>query len=347
LNKLLLLRLKFIGIKLLWALLTLFAIALVSFLLFDVFQDSTIMHACGKPCTPEKYETARHFLGLDKGIFAQFGDFVSGLFNGRRYGGEQSTAAAIICAAPCLGYSLQLNQNVTDLILARVEVTLSIAIVASIIWLLLGVTQGIIAAKHRGKWIDRVIQAFSVVSISAPVYLVGLVLLAIFGFSLHIFPTNGYVQFLRNPVDWLYHLLLPCLILGISHSVIYTKMTRSGLLDAYASDYYRTFTALGVSRSKLFWKYGMRTTLVPLVTVFGLNFGGILSGAIITETVFGLPGLGKLFITAAQTHDSATSLGCILLSSVFILVANFVVDAIYIFLDPKISQGLTDAGGEQ
>lgn len=330
-------RLQYLLIKFLSMIAVMLLITFVSFLIFNVFQDSTITHACGKPCTLERYERAKVFMQMDKNIIMQFIDFLRGIFEGRTYGGVANANVSIRCSAPCFGYSLQLNKPVSTLLMSRFEVTFSIAIVSSIIWVVIGVGLGIISALKRNKWQDKAINVFQVILISAPTYLVGIIALAIFGFNFHIFPTSGYVSFLRSPAQWLWHLLLPCLILGLFHSVIYIKMTRSGLIDAFFSDYYKTFSTYGLSKRTLFFKYGLRTTFLPMITVFGLNFGGILAGAVITESVFSLPGLGMLLISAAHTHDIPVILGCILLSSVFILVSNFIVDSIYVLLDPRMS----------
>lgn len=319
-----------------WMVVTLLIVTAISFAIFYIFPSTAVTAVCGKPCTPERYSAALEFMQLNKPIFLQFWDFLSGIFAGRTFGGAQSASAAIHCEAPCLGYSFGLNKPVTDLILARFPVTFSIAILSAVMWLIIGISLGIISARKRGRLVDKLIQAFTTFSISTPIYLIGLIAIAILGFNLKLFPVSGYVKFFDSPTGWLSHLFLPCFLIAISNAVIYIKMVRTGLIEAFASDYYRTFTALGVPQGKLFLKYGLRNSLLPVVTIFGLNFGGLLSGAVISEQVFSIAGLGNLLISSAMTHDVPVILGCILTASAFMLLSNFIVDALYVVIDPRI-----------
>jgi peptide/nickel transport system permease protein len=331
--------LRYILTKFAWLLLVLLIVMAITFAIFYVFPADPALKMCGKPCTPEQYAKVREFMELDSSLVQQFFDFFAGIFFGRTYGGAGAGAgaAAIICDAPCLGWSFQLSKPVTDLILIRFPITFSIALGSSIIWLVLGSGLGILAARKRGTWLDKLIVGFSVVGVSMPAYLVGLIAVAIFGFNLKLFPTGGYVRFAEDPAQWFWHLLLPWVILAIITAPTYIKLTRAGLLAAFSSDYWRTARAKGLTNQRLFLNHGLRNSALPLVTIFGLNLGSVLSGAVLTETVFSMNGFGKLMIDAVGTHDIPIVLGCTLFSSMIILLANFIVDAVYSLLDPRVA----------
>jgi peptide/nickel transport system permease protein len=329
-------KLKYLLNKFTWMLLMLLLITFITFIIFYAFPADPALRLCGKPCTPEKLQSVKQFMQIDKPVLVQFLEFLRGIIFGRTYSGT-SGGATIICDAPCLGYSFQESKPVTDLILARVGSTFSIAIGASILAVIIGVGLGILAARQQGRLTDKLVNGFCVVGISSPAYLVGLLAVAVFGFRFGLFPSGGYVPLDQNPFEWFRHLLLPWLILALITSPSYIKLTRSGLLTAFGSDYYRTARSKGLSGWRLFINHGLRNCMLEVVTLFGVNLGGLLSGAVLTETVFSMNGLGRLMIQAVGSVDISVILGCTLFASFAILLANFTTDAVYFLLDPRVA----------
>lgn len=209
-------------------LLVMVIITFITFAVFTLLPSDVAMSACGKPCTPENLAAVKGFYGLDKPFLVQFFDFFSGIFFGRTFG---TGPAAVECAAPCFGYSFQLDQPVTTVIAQVFPVTASIAIGAVLIGLLLGVGAGIVSALRSGTLLDRSAMAFSVAGVSAPSYLVGFFAIILFGFGLGWFPVAGYIPITMDPVQWLYHLILPWLVLAFLSSAIYSRLTRATMID--------------------------------------------------------------------------------------------------------------------
>ena len=251
--------------------------------------------------------------------------------------GYGSGVAAIHCAAPCFGYSFQLNAPVTQLILARAPVTFSIAIGAAVLWLILGVSAGVNSAIKRGSVIDRVVMGFSVAGVSAPTYLVGLLGILLFGFTLNMVPVNGYVPLAENPLQWAWHLLLPWCVLAFAHAAVYVRLTRAQMLEVLGEDYIRTARAKGLSERRVIVRHGLRNVLIPVITLFGLNLGQLLGGAVITERVFSMQGLGALLIDAVRNLDLPLIVGVTIFSAFLIVLANAVVDLLYRVIDPRVS----------
>lgn len=313
--------------------LVLLIITAITFVVFYLLPSNPAQLACGKPCTPQRLALAEQFMGFDKPVWQQYLMFLGGIFAGRTFG---SGAAAIDCAAPCFGYSFRLNSSVTDLIAARVPVTFSIAIGAAILWLILGVSAGVISAVKRGTATDRSIMATAMAGVSAPSYLVGLLGILLFGFTLDMVPVSGYVAFADSPIDWAWHLILPWCVLAFISAAIYARLTRGQMIEALSEDYVRTARAKGLSERVVVGKHALRNVLIPIVTVFGLDLGGLLGGAVITEKVFSMQGLGSLLLDAVSNIDLPVIVGVTLFSAALIVIANFVVDMLYGVLDPRV-----------
>lgn len=313
--------------------LVLLIIAVISYLIFYVLPSDPAQLSCGRPCTPDRLATARTFMGYDKPWWQQFGLFVGGIVVGRTFG---SGPAAIHCSAPCFGYSFRLDEPVTQLIADRLPVTFSIAVGAAVLWLLLGVSTGVVSALRRGTLIDRTLMTISIAGVSAPSYLVGLLGIFIFGFILNMVPVSGYVPFSQSPIDWLWHLVLPWIVLALLNAAIYTRLTRGQMLDVLGEDYIRTARAKGLTERRVIGRHALRNVLIPVSTVFGLDLGGLLGGAVITEKVFSMQGLGSLLIDAVGNLDLQVLVGVTLFSAFLIIIANFVVDLTYGLLDPRV-----------
>ncbi|MDX8140710.1 ABC transporter permease [Lentzea sp. BCCO 10_0061] len=312
--------------------LVLLIVAFCTFVVFYLVPSDPALLACGKPCTPENLALAREFMGFDEPWWQQFLTFLGGIFTGRTFG---TGATAIHCAAPCFGYSFRQNADVLELIGDRLPVTFSLAIGAAVLWVGVGVAIGVYAALRKDSWFDRAALAGSVIGVSAPVYLVGLLGILVLGFQLNVVPVGNYTAFSEDPVRWAWGLVLPWCVLAFAHGAHYVKLTRSQMLETMSEDFIRTARAKGVPERTVVGKHALRNVLLPVVTLTGIEFGSLLGGAVITERVFSLPGLGGLLIEAVHARDLPTLLGCTLFAGFLVVVANAVVDLSYGVLDPR------------
>jgi peptide/nickel transport system permease protein len=279
-------------------------------------------------------ERIRKAMEIDQPLATQYGRFVKGVFVGRTY--NAGTEVQLECGAPCLGYSYQTDLPVTSLIKDRLPATLSIAVGASVLWLLVGLSGGVLSALKRGTLIDRGSQAFALAGASLQIYFVGLILQFIFVNKLEWLPMPGYISPFEMPFEWAKMMVLPWVTLAFLLSAIYSRLTRSGMIEVMSEDYIRTARAKGLSARQINFKHVLRSAITPIVTVFGLDLGALLGGAVITEYVFNIPGLGKLATEAVANVDMPVITGTVLLAAIFIISANMVVDIIYSFLDPKV-----------
>ncbi|MET7750761.1 ABC transporter permease [Micromonospora sp. NPDC005367] len=326
---------RLISGRLFGMLVTLLVISLLTYAVFYLLPSDPAQLSCGRPCTPERLADARAFMGFDKSWLQQYLGFLGGIVAGRTFG---SGAAAVHCAAPCFGYSFRLNESVTQLIVDRFPVTFSIAIGAAVLWLIIGVGAGVLSAVRRGGAIDRAAMTLSTVGVSAPSYLVGLLGILLFGFTLNIVPVTGYVPLTENPVQWLWHLVLPWVVLAVLSAAVYARLTRGQMLEVLSEDYIRTARAKGLRERRVIGRHGLRNVLIPVVTVFGLDLGTLLGGAVITERVFSMPGLGSLLLDAVGNIDLPLIVGITLFSAFLIILANFLVDLVYGVLDPRVAR---------
>ena len=326
--------LSYIARRITSGVLVLFIVSAVVFSIFYVLPADPARLACGKSCTPELMERIRHAMEIDQPLATQYGRFVKGVFVGRTY--NAGTEAQLDCGAPCLGYSYQTDLPVTSLIKDRLPATLSIAVGASVLWLLVGLSGGILSALKRGTLIDRGSQAFALAGASLQIYFVGLILQFIFVNKLEWLPMPGYISPFEMPFEWAKMMVLPWVTLAFLLSAIYSRLTRSGMIEVMSEDYIRTARAKGLSARQINFKHVLRSAITPIVTVFGLDLGALLGGAVITEYVFNIPGLGKLATEAVANVDMPVITGTVLLAAIFIITANMIVDIIYSFLDPKV-----------
>lgn len=313
--------------------LVMLALSLAVYLIFYALPADPARLACGKPCTPDRLAQARHFMQLDQSVIQQYLAFLKGIFAGRTFG---EGAAAVQCNAPCFGYSFPLARPVTTLIVDRLPVTLSIAIGAAVLWLPLGVTLGVGAALKRGKLFDRLAVGFALIGIATPSFLLGLLAILVFGFWLNMVPVNGYVPLTESPVDWAWHLITPWLVLAAIQAAAYIRLTRAQMLEEMNLDHITTARAKGAGERRVVAVHGLRGVLVPIVTIFGLDLGALLGGAILTEKVFSMQGLGELLISAVGQLDVAVVVGVTLFSAFLVILANLVVDVVHGVLDPRV-----------
>ncbi len=314
--------------------LVLLLVSLATYLIFYLIPADPARQECGKICAPGTLRQVRAFMGLNQPVWRQYLSFVGAIFGGRTFGTGQN---AIACPAPCLGYSFQQHQAVLSLIGQTLPVTASIAAGAAALWLLTGVAAGVISALRHGRALDRGVMATAIVGVSTPAYLVGLLGILVFGFKLDILPASGYVPLLQNPAQWAFHLVLPWCTLAFISAAIYARLTRSQMLDALGEDYVRTARAKGLRERRVIGRHALRNVMIPVITLFGLDLGSLLGGAVITEKVFSMYGLGALLIGAVETTDLSVISGVTLLAAMFVVVANFLVDLVYKLLDPRVT----------
>lgn len=325
----------FVVRRLFFAVVLLFVVSFFTYLLFTALPTNPAALTCGKNCTPEVIARNEVRLGYDQPIHVQYGRFLKGIFVGRTYGPE---GASVHCSAPALGYSFEYHQCVTDLITRTFPVTLSVAIGSFVLWMGIGVGLGTLAALRRGRWQDRFATTFSVIGISLPTFFFALlvILLVVIWGGLLEFPK--YTGFTDNPIKWFTGLLLPWATLAVLSASTYVRLTRNGILEVMNEEFVRLGLAKGVKRRTLIVKYVMRAAMVPIVTIAGLDFAALLGGAVITESVFNLPGMGKLSIRAVTDSDLPVLVATTLVAAVLIVIANAVVDILYGFLDPRVRE---------
>ncbi|GGK65039.1 ABC transporter permease [Nocardia camponoti] len=309
------------------------AVSLLTYLVFYFLPADPAQLACGKPCTPGNLLRAQEFMGLDQSWYEQCWHFLAGLIVGRSFGagGDQ-----IHCAAPCLGYSFQENQTVLALIGERLPVTLSVTLGAAVLLLASGVGLGLLAAVREGSRLDRFVTNTTAIGLSMPTYLVGLLAIYVFGFQLDMIPVGGYVPFTTDPVDWAWHLVAPWFVLAWTGAGVYVRLTRSNLIDALGQDYIRTARANGLPERRILLHHGLRNGSVPVLTYFGVEVSLLLGGAVITETVFGMPGLGRLMLDGVSQVDLPTVVGMTVFSAFLVVAGNLLVDIVVRVLDPRM-----------
>ncbi len=310
--------------RVLWGIVLLLLVSALTFVLFNVLPsaDPAVLRA-GRNGSPAEIAYIRHSLGLDKPIFTQFFDYMKGIilhFN--------------------FGYSYYSQQPVISLIKDRLPATISLAVGGAVVWLLVGIPIGIISAIKRGSFLDRTAMGGALFFVSMPVFLLGLIMLFLFSNDIgrfHIFPgANSYVGLTVDPVKWFTSLLLPWFVLAATSAAIYSRLLRGSLLEVMGEDYIRTARAKGLGERRVIMRHGVRAAITPIVTVLGLDLGLLLGGAVLVETVFNIPGIGRLNYNAIVGSDFPIVQGTVLLAALFIVVANIIVDITYAYIDPRV-----------
>ncbi|MFF5442265.1 ABC transporter permease [Streptomyces achromogenes] len=312
----------------------LLAITALAFALFYAAPSDPALIACGPKCDTSQVEAVRASMGLDRPLLAQFLDYVGGIVTGRTIADVDGTP--IPCPAPCLGYSYTLHQPVLAAIADRLPVTVSLAAGALTVIVVLGVGSGLAAALRRGRATDRLLSGFSLLGASVQIYFLGYVLQFLLVYTTGLFPLPRYVPFATHPAQWALGLLLPWLVLGFVNAAVFARLTRSQLLETMHHGYVRTARAKGLGTLRAHLKYTARGAAGPLVQLLGLEVGALLGGAFITETVFGLGGVGKLAVDAVNGNDLPTVVGTVLLAAFFVVVFVAVADVVVAWLDPRV-----------
>jgi peptide/nickel transport system permease protein len=277
----------------------------------------------GKSATPEVVAAVSHRLLLDRPIWVQYGHFLWLLLHGN------------------LGYSFYHGQSVNSILAAAFPITLSLVLGASILWIVMGVLSGVVSAVRARSVADRTFTGLALFFYSMPTFVLGLLFLLFFYYELTIhgiaaFPGSGFTPFTTNPFEWFRGLILPWFTLALVSAATYTRLTRGSMLDVMGEDYIRTARAKGLSERRVIFRHSLRAALTPIVTQFGLDVGILLGGAVITEVVFGMPGLGYTAVQAISQQDLPVIIGVVIIAAVAVVVANIVVDAFYAVLDPRV-----------
>ncbi|HEX7746879.1 MAG TPA: ABC transporter permease [Micromonosporaceae bacterium] len=330
--------LRFALRKLLLAVSTLIAVSVLTFGLFFVVPNNPAELMCGnrKTCSPEQQAVIERRMELDRPVVSQYSDFMKGIVTGRTFG-EGATARR--CPAPCLGYSFRNDEPVLEIIKRTLPVTLSIVSGAAVVWLLVGISIGMVSALRRGTVFDRLAVGTSLVGASMPILLFGPLLLIVFVYEGGLLSYPQYTPITENPAKWASAMFLPWLALGFLNSASYARLSRAQMLETLSEDFVRTARAKGLPKAKVYGRHALRAAITPIVTIAGLDIGTYLAGTVITETIFGFTGLGKASLIAAINLDMPVVMATVLLAAVFVIVANVIVDALYAVIDPRIRLG--------
>jgi len=315
---------RYIVRRLLWGVALLILVSALTFLLFRVLPTGEPARLrAGHNATPKVIAEIRSDLGLNKPLIVQFWLYTKGIFVHFN-----------------LGYSYYSSGSVKSLIFNRLPATLSLTIGAALLWLLSGVAVGIVSAVRRGSRLDRGAMGTALVLISAPEYWLGLIALYLFASDigqLKVFPGAGsYVGLTSDPGRWFTSLVLPWLVLAATNAAIYARLIRGSLIEVMGEDYIRTARAKGLTERRVVLRHGLRSAINPVMTILGLDIGILLGGAVLVETVFDIPGIGRLNYDAITHSDFPIVQGTVLVAALFIIVANIVVDIAYAYLDPRV-----------
>jgi peptide/nickel transport system permease protein len=315
---------RYIVRRILWGILLVMLVSALTFVLFVVLPTANpALLRAGKNASPAIIHHITVELGLDKPVYVQFFDYMKEIFLHFNF-----------------GYSFQSQQSVLSLIVSRLPATISLTVGAVVLWLLLGIPVGILSAIKRGTFLDRAAMTTALTFVSMPVFWLALIVIALFADEIGkwpIFPGPGsYVGLTSDPSGWFTSLILPWFVLAGAQAAIYSRLLRGNLIETMGEDYIRTARAKGLPERKVIWRHGVRSAITPVFTVLGLDIGGLLGGAVLTETVFEIHGIGLLNYQAILHSDFPVIQGTVLLAAMFIILANIVVDIGYAYIDPRV-----------
>ena len=303
----------------LWqSVLTLFLSSLVVFYGVRALPGDPARALAGEEATPAALKAVRADLGLDQPVIVQYGKFVANLLHGD------------------LGTSVRTGQPVIDLIKATLPVTLWLSLCAVVIAVTVGVLAGSVAAVYRGRWPEWVANTFTLAGLSVPSFWIGILAILYLAVGLQWFPASGYVPVSEEPLRGLYYLALPSVVLGTALAAVVMRQTRASMIEALSTDYVRTARAKGLPRSRVLTRYALRNSLIVVVTIVGLQLGGLISGAVVTERIFGLPGFGKLTLDSVFTRDYPVIEAVVLVVTMVYIIINLAIDVLYSLINPRI-----------
>ena len=316
---------RYIIRRILWAFVLFIAVTIVTFIIFFVIPANPAALIAGKAPRPIDIQRAAHFIGTDRPVYIQYAKFVWRLV------GHQS-----------LGRSFATRQNVNDIVGRAAPVTASLVIGGAIVWMLIALPLGILSALRPRSLLDRIAMIFVLIGISAHPVWIGLIFAYVFGFKLGLTPITGYCNAVNpvgncgGPVQWAYHLILPWITFAILFAALYVRMIRANVMEALNEDYVRTARAKGAPEWQVMRSHVLRNALLPVVTMLGMDISLALGGAVFTESVYGLPGLGRTLLQSLDAFDLPTTLGIVVFATLSIIVINLIVDLLYAVIDPRI-----------
>jgi peptide/nickel transport system permease protein len=304
--------------RLLSAIPVLFIVSLISFGLMRLIPGDPAASIAGPSATPAQIDQLRRDLGLDEPLLMQLLHYYQGLLQGD------------------FGKSLLLGKGVLAATMERLPVTIGLSLYALVLTLLIGVTSGIVAALRQNTWVDQVAMMIAMLGISIPGFFLGLLMIIFFAVQLGWLPSGGYVPFSQDPIGWLRSTTMPAISLALLQAGLLARITRSGMLEVLRQDYVRTARAKGLPERQVILKHALANALIPIVTVVGIIISLLLSGAVVTEALFSLPGMGQLLTQAVLSRDYPMVQGGLLLVTTFLVVVNILVDILYALIDPRV-----------
>jgi ABC-type dipeptide/oligopeptide/nickel transport system permease component len=304
---------RYLSLRILFALPALWLIVTMVFLLAHIVPGDPVQQMLGEGARAEDLQQLRHTLGLDMPVLAQYRHYLVGIAHGD------------------LGESFRFQQPVTRVILSHYPATLELAFFALLVCAVIGIPAGLLAAERPGTTTDHAVGVFTLLGLSVPNFALGPILILVFSVILGWLPVSG-----RGGLS---HLILPAITLGAALAAILTRMVRISVIEELSSDYVRTARAKGLSPAAVLFRHAFRNALIPILTILGLQFGTLLAGAIVTETIFSWPGIGRLAVQAIGARDYPLLQGCILLIAVSYVIVNLLTDAVYALVDPRVRLG--------
>ena len=307
-----------IGKRIVQAIIILFVVTLLVFMILQLVPGDPIVNFLGANASPEQIEYYTKLYGYDKPAIVQYFKWISGLFHGE------------------MGHSVTYNCEVSELIFTRLGNTLQIVLPAFIISVIIGVTLGVIAALYRGSVLDSVISVIANIGMSMPLFWIGIVFIYVFAIKLKILPVQGFIPFSKDAAEWARHLVMPVIILSFGALAQFTRQTRSSMLEVVRQDYIRTAEAKGLDRFRIITRHQLRNALIPIVTVMGVQLGSMIGGTVLVESIFNINGLGGLMISAINSKDMMVVENGVFLIASAVAICNLLVDILYGIIDPRI-----------
>ncbi|MFG2464607.1 ABC transporter permease [Streptomyces canus] len=315
------------------AVLTLLALSVIIYVVFYATPGNVAQITCGPRCSPEQVHQVAQQLRLDDPLYLRYWHFLQGIIAGHDY----STGTSVEhCPAPCLGLSYQSDQQVTQIILNKLPVSLSLVLGGMVLWLLLGVGTGVLSAWRRGRFTERALTGLTLAGIATPAFVIGLVLMIVVCGQLELLPFPEYVAFSDDPEQWMWGLLLPWVTLALAEAAYFARLTRASMLETLAEDHIRTFRAYGVGERSIVGRHALRGALAPIIALNANDFGSAVGGAVLVESLFGLPGIGQELVHAVTVVDLPVVVGMVLVIGFFVVLANAVADVLYAVADRRV-----------
>lgn len=312
---------RYVGTRLWQSALTLLLASLVVFIGVRQLPGDPALAMAGEEATPERVEAIREQLGLNESLTSQYFTFIGNIMRGD------------------FGESTRTGTPVTELIATTLPVTLWLSAYAIVVAVVVGILFGVIAERFRGRWPEWLANGFALIGLSVPNFWLGILAILYLAVTLGWFPASGYVDVATDPLRGLYYLTLPAVILGTGLAAVIMRQTRASMIETMSTDYVRTARAKGLGRGRVLMRYGLRNSLIVVVTIVGLQLGGLISGAVVTERIFALPGFGKLTLDAVFTRDYPVIQAVVLIITISYIVINLAVDILYSVVNPKIRVG--------